>query len=172
MPARNLIVTSIRKVWAGPFAIGPLIQPISLGAALLRVLEVIWKFAVAGAVVVATVFGVIMASDAAKNGDHTSFESQLFTEAGFDPEGCGKETPLAITVRNGSTRTLRAANVEIIVTHPGRSTNLNSSLFSEWDLIVPTGKIGTLCYSYPSGITDDPKSLEYSATLWSATSQD
>ena len=31
------------RVWNGPFYVGPLVQPISVGSAILKVLEVAWR---------------------------------------------------------------------------------------------------------------------------------
>lgn len=160
-----------QAVWSGPFAIGPLTQPISLGAALLRILEVIWKFGIA--VLVAGIAALALAA-AWETIDRTlnpSLESQLAAEAHFDPESCSKEFPIVVIVRNRSRRPLASAQIDLVVRQPGRSTNLNKEPSFDWDAIVQPGKANALCYQFPADMTDDPKTLEYTVNIWSASPQ-
>ena len=163
-----------RAVWSGPFAVGPLTQPISLGAALLRILEVIWKFGIgvlfagATALALAAVWELI---DRTLNPTNPTLESQLAGEAHFDPEFCGKDFPIVVIVRNSSIRALASAQIDLVVRQPGRSTNLNRGPSLDWDAIVQPGESNALCYRIPSDITDASKTLEYSVNIWSATTQ-
>lgn len=160
-----------RAIWEGPFAVGPLIQPVSLGAALLRVLEVMWKFGIAlltaGAVALALA-AVWVPIDRALN---PSLTSQLVGEAHFDPASCGKDLPILVILRNRSESVLASAQIDLRIKQSGRSTNLNKEPSLDWDAIVQPGKANALCYGFPSDIAVDPKTLTYSVDIWSPTAQ-
>ena len=160
-----------RAIWRGPFSIGPLVQPVTLGSAILKILEVIWKAGLsivllgAGLLILALIWQPI---DRAIN---PPFESQLAGEAHFDPDSCSKDFPIVVIVRNRSKRALASAQIDLVIRQPGRSTDLNSEPSVDWDAIVQPGKANALCYRIPSDITEDPKTLEYSVNIWSATAQ-
>ena len=171
MSLRDVGRRAARAVWSGPFAIGPLAQPISLGAALLRILEVIWKFGIAVLVAGAAVLALASVWEPIDRTLNPTLESQLAGEAHFDPESCSKEFPIVVIVRNRSNRALASAQIDLVVRQPGRSTNLNKEPSFDWDAIVQAGKANALCYRIPSDITDDPKTLEYTVNIWSASPQ-
>lgn len=171
MALRDFARRAARAVWSGPFAIGPLTQPVSLGAALLRLLEVIWKFGIAVLVGVITALAMAAVWEPIDRMINPSLESQLAGEAHFDPQSCSKEFPVVVIVRNRSNRVLASAQIDLVVRQPGRSTNLNKEPSFDWDAIVQPGKANALCYRFPTDIADDPKTLEYSVNIWSALPQ-
>lgn len=158
-----------KGIWSGPFNIGPLVQPITLGGAILKILEVAWKACVslvlAGAVLL-ILAAVWQSVDRVLN---PPFESQLVGEAHFDPASCSKEFPIVVIVRNSSKHALASAQIDVIIRQPGRTTNLNEEPSLDWDAIVQPDKMNVLCYRFPTNIIDDPKTLNYSVNLWSAT---
>lgn len=161
----------IRAIWRGPFFIGPHSQPISLGAALLRILEVIWKFGIAVLIAGAVALALAAVGALISRTLNPTLESQLAGEARFDQELCTKEFPIAVIIRNNSKRSLASARIDLVATQPGRSTNLVKYPSLDWGAIIQGGEAAALCYSLPSDVTDDPKTLDYSVKIWSATPQ-
>ncbi len=162
---------SARAVWSGPFAIGPIAQPISLGAALLRILEVIWKFGIAALVAAVMAIALVLAGEKIDEILNPTLESQIVGKALFAPENCSKEFPILVMLHNNSRRTLASARIQLVVTRSGFSTNLNNDDYIFSDAIVQAGKDIGLCYGMPTNITDDPKTLEYSVKIWDASRQ-
>ncbi len=163
---------AVRAVWSGPFAVGPLVQPISLGSALLRILEVIWKAVIALVIAAGTTLMIGVVWESIDRALNPSLESQLKAEAHFDPASCSKEYPIVVIIRNQSKRALTSARIDLVVRQPGRSTNLNREPSFDWDAIVQPGNVNALCYPLPSDISEAPNTLEYSANVWLASSQD
>ena len=163
MSFRDVSWRATKAVWSGPFATGPLVQPISLGAALLRILEVVWKFGIAVMIAGGGAGALYSIRERVDGMLNPTIDSQLAWEAHFDPESCYKTNPISVTVRNRSNRALESAYIHIVVRKPGRSTDLNYYENSpDWDAIVQPGKAFSLCYPLPTTITEDPKTLEYS----------
>lgn len=166
MPFFDKLKQAANAVWSGPFAIGPLAQPISLGAALLRILEVIWKFSIVALVSGGTVLAAVVVWTAIERKLNPAMESKIDAEVRYDLESCTKDLPILVIVHNGSKQTLASARINLIITQAGRSTNLNMQPSLEWDAIIQPGMFNALCYGMPTSITDDPKTLEYSANIW------
>lgn len=161
MSMSNIGRQAAKTIWSGPFSVGSLTQPISLGAAILKILEVVWKGIVSLLLGIAAVSILVGAWQPINLALNPSFESQLVGEAHFDPELCAKDFPIVVIVRNDSKRSLASAQIDLVIRQPGRSTNLNRGPSGDWDAIVKPGKRNALCYSLPSDITDDPKTLDY-----------
>lgn len=78
MTVKRLILT----FWHGPFSLGPLTKPVAVGDAVMKVLEVAWKFgfvALNGCIVIVIIVGLAylasLVEDAQRNQQYASDES-------------------------------------------------------------------------------------------------
>jgi hypothetical protein len=84
----------------------------------------------------------------------------------YDPKGCGRERPLSITFQNGSNKTVREVQFNLIVHEPDRSTNLNTESGWTSDFIISPHSVVGSCWSLPS-LEASPSKLQYEAEiLW------
>jgi hypothetical protein len=167
MSVGNKFVRVLNAIWSGPFSIGPLVQPVSVGSAILKIIEVLWKVSIVGLLFLLAAFVFFRTLEYFEEAANPSLGSQIVASAKYDPLACGKENPIAVKLENNSQSKLNSANVDIIITLTGRSTNLNKNPSVDWDLILDPGKSDILCYAIPQSVTENPIELEFSVDLWS-----
>lgn len=136
----------IRSIWNGPFHIGPLASPVSVGDVLLKVLQTAWRAIVLSALVllllVALVLGAVAWEDHLKDKFFPPLETVVSAEVRHysDPgisrilenaDGtanvafpCMNEYPLSVTFSNGSDRPVGRLAFAIRAYVPGRTSNV------------------------------------------------
>jgi len=74
----------------------------------------------------------------------------------YSVKTCGATQPLAVTVRNGSSRTLYAIDFSLTAHWRGHSTNLlkYGDMYMKWDRILAPSESATLCYSLPRSVAE------------------
>lgn len=167
MSVGNKFVRGLNAIWSGPFSIGPLVQPVSVGSAILKIIEVLWKASIVGLLFLLVAFVFFQTLEYFEEDADLPLEWQIVASAKYDPLACGKESPIAVKLENESQSKLKSAQVDIIINLTGRSTNLNKNPSVDWDLIVDPGKSDNLCYVIPQSVIENPTELEFSVDLWS-----
>lgn len=152
----------LRAVWDGPFSLGSLSRPASLGDVLAKIIEIVWKSVI-------SVFGVLVVSVLAVVGyslylDATrpSAEDIVLTIR-LNDVGCSSEFPVGIIAKNNSSHTVKSMNYSIYANEIGRSTNLVEYGYLSSDFIVGPGEVVAWCIAEPI--------LKYSSrdsVIWSA----
>lgn len=146
----RLIGGAARAVWNGPFYIGKLARPVSLGDVAMKVLETIWRGAILFVTVIAVVIAVAVAWDARPT--PPSLADQIVGTASLGNPDCDATYPLHVALKNNSKQRVGTINFRVAVYEPGRSTNLaavGSDTYTS-DVIIPAAKTLTMCWQAPS----------------------
>jgi hypothetical protein len=154
-----------RSVWNGPFYIGPLARPVSVGEVLLKLLETLWRAALSIIVlVVIVVAGVLVWVQFLQPALFPALASQIIATASFDdgtapappsigegearPFRCSPDYPVKILFQNTSDRTVRHLSFSIRATESGQTGNLVTD--GEWreaNSAIPAGYTWSSCWS-------------------------
>jgi hypothetical protein len=138
-----------RAIWNGPFFIGPLTRPVSVGDVMMKVLETAWRAAVliVGAVGAFVAWSSIQSSLNERARNAAKLKTDVI--ANYDREACPASAPIRVLIGNRSNRTLSWVSYEVQVLDrpggrnvaPARLMNLSVS-----DPIAP-GKGLAFCHS-------------------------
>lgn len=186
-----------RAIWNGPFYIGKLAQPASVGDVLLKVLETIWRTVVALILLIAIGLGIgglwvqLLAPLM-----FPPLKDQIVATAIYDVEGvtpppivqkgsdrpetkfrCTADYPLKVIFRNRSSETAAEIGFAIEARRSGYSKNLVSYSQSTYenDYILRPGRAAAQCWSLPGfGEAEvDPSELEYGVKIeWAYPKKD
>jgi hypothetical protein len=137
----------IRKTWAGPFSAGPLSHPVTVGDALLKLFQTIWR---AGVVILASGCIVLSAVWVSVQLQPAPLGSKITSSARVDVRTCGTDRPLLVTFHNGNSVAIQDIAFDFTAREDGRSSNLVRSQFLHSDAIVAAGKTATLCWPMPA----------------------
>jgi hypothetical protein len=146
----RMIGTAARAVWNGPFYIGKLARPVSLGDVAMKLLETIWRGAIllVAAITVATVVAIALDARPVP----PALKDQIVGAASVGNPDCDATYPLHVALQNKSKERVGTIMFNLEAYEPGRSTNLlpltRSSEYIS-DLIIPAGKTGTMCFQVP-----------------------
>ena len=176
-----------RAIWNGPFYIGKLTQPASVGDVLLKILETIWR-AIVSVLAFLGVMGVIAGAwvQIIEQIFFPPLKKQLDITVIYDVEGstpppiyigkpdkkpkrCSADYPLKVAIINRSSETVREVAFDLEVRRPGFSKDLSTASAHESDAILKPGYSYTACWSLPSmdEAQPNPTALEYKAdVLW------
>jgi hypothetical protein len=163
-------------VWNGPFYVGKLTRPVSLGDALMKVLETVWRGAILFAIVIAAIVAAAVGADAindANLGEPRLSELEPSITAYTKP--CDDAMPLGVQVMNHSNRTVQHVTLRLEARRAGRSTDLVSYLGRDlqMDNIIPPGEGYGYCWTLPelTGLEagENPRSLVWSVKVADAT---
>lgn len=176
-----------RAVWDGPFHIGPLSRPVSVGDVLLKALETLWR-AIISIVLVLFVggFGIAAWVQILEPAFFPPLKSQISATAKYDdgsaklppaigapPFRCSSEYPIRVTFKNNSKATVGHLDFSIEGRLPNRSSNVVQG--SEWrraDAIIPAGYTWQSCWAVSVEQGMAPEILDYSIDVWRATEAD
>lgn len=186
-----------RAVWNGPFYIGKLTQPASVGDVLLKILETIWR-AIVGLIlliVVASAIGGLWVQVLVP-AIFPPLKDQIVATAFYDVEGvtpppivqkgsdrpekrfrCSADYPLKIVFRNRSSEPAAEIGFAVEARRPGYSKDLVSYSQSTYenDYILRPGRAAAQCWALPSfGETEiNPAGLEYGIKIeWAYPKKD
>ena len=188
----------ITAIWNGPFYVGKLTQPVSVGDVLLKILEVVWRgliamvalmlgtaAAIAGYIYVITpVFFppakdslVVSASYTAENLQPPPLVTTATGGAPAVPSGedfaskpCEREYPIRVTILNKGDKPVTKFRFYLEGYQPNLSTNFLDQMGSVTsESIIQPGYTWSACYSVRTKDQTDPKQLYYKVDLWDAT---
>jgi len=176
--------------WDGPFHVGVLSSPVSIGDVLLKVLETIWRAAallfLLGLALAVFVLGAIVWDEHLESVFSPPLESKVSAEVhhyeGPMPDGwpllenadgsagfsvpCMSTYPLSVTFSNESDRPIGRTVFSIVGTYPGRTSNqLDYASNLESDAVILPGYKWQTCYSARHPADVDLSSLNYSAEI-------
>lgn len=192
--------TIVRAIWDGPFKIGELRQPVSVGDVLLKIFETLWR-------AIICIFTLVLVLGAGLGLWLLVIEPTFFppakdvvrTTSWFD-DGEGVLPPVTRSVRSGETCPPRATAAETAslqrrypiqvqfwndgnkpVTDlsfslegrlPGRSTNeVIGGSWLKYDGIIPPERGMVSCFAASVREGVNPRVLDYEAAVWKATYQ-
>lgn len=99
-----------RSIWRGPFYVGPLAHPVSTGSAIMRLLEVLWKAAVAvvalAAVAAMAISFLIWQSDKRDRADRAQM-AEISVYGNYAPRICGPAKPFSLRAINNSSKAVK-----------------------------------------------------------------
>lgn len=163
-----------RAIWRGPFYIGKLSQPVSVGDVLLKFLETAWRCIIAllsTAIIIAAAVGAWIQIISPIL--FPPLKNQIDATISYDVEGvspptvmlpppvgeakaerktfrCNAEYPLKVKLTNRSNKTIREIGFDIEARKPGYSKNLNSASYARTtDAILQPGYTLRQCWAIP-----------------------
>lgn len=108
----------LRAVWRGPFYIGELTQPVSVGDVLMKVLETIWRGVVVLAAAAVAVVIWLVYQDRKTKSEQATLRDQVAISAIMDVKTCGSARPVSVLIHNGSDERIALVSYRIFVTDP------------------------------------------------------
>ncbi|TCU62010.1 hypothetical protein EDF58_1011343 [Novosphingobium sp. PhB57] len=184
-----------RKIWNGPFHIGHLSQPVTVGDVLMKVLETAWRTAVVAITIV-----VVMVACGGVWFTYLSpvifprAETKLVVEAVYDNGKrtipappplvkpgqkappvfrCTPDYPIKVSFWNKSSRPITDVYFDIEAYNLGYTNNLvDGGAFRENHRVVEPHHIWTTCYASPALEGVDPMELTYKANVSTASYAD
>lgn len=189
----------LQSVWNGPFYVGKLTQPVSVGDVLLKILEVLWRGTIAIVVIIACVAGGIAAyvsyiGPALFPPPRDSIRAKAFYAADMqtpppmvktvtgatslypsmdelEAEPCPKDFPVRISLFNEGNTPLTNLRFDLEGFLPGFSGN---RVATEWggisdELILSPNRGVSTCYKVDTRYATPPKDLTYKVIVWSAS---
>ena len=177
----------VRAVWNGPFYIGPLSRPVSVGDVLLKTLETLWR-AILSIVVLLVVGGLGIAAwvqvieptffpplktQISATATYDDGSAKLPPTIGEKPFRCSPDYPIRIAFKNDSKATIGHLNFSIEGRPANRSDNVvEGATWRQTDLIIPAGRTAIFCWAVSVQEGFDPKALDYKIEVWGAREAD
>lgn len=177
----------VRAVWNGPFYIGPLSRPVSVGDVLLKTLETLWR-AILSIVILLVVGGLGIAAwvqfiepvffpplktqiNATATYDDGS--AKLPPAIGEKPFRCSPDYPIRVAFKNNSKTTIGHLDFSIEGRPANRSDNVvEGASWRQADTIIPAGYTWQSCWAVSVGQGLSPETLDYKISIWGATEAD
>ena len=167
----KVVSASARAVWNGPFFIGKLTRPVTLGEVAMKVLETLWRGGVLIALLVAGTVAAIAAGEAWP--EEKSLAAQIVGTADLADPQCNGAYPLHIAFKNNSKERVGRVAFRLAVYEQYRTTNLAAYPTDDIvsDAIIPAGRTSHQCLQAPSLIEPrDLKGLTFAVTVDEAES--
>jgi hypothetical protein len=159
---------AFKAIWRGPFFVGPLARPISLGDALAKLFEVFWK---GGVLLICGILAILAATIGWPEIDrytHTDLTKKVEVAVSWDPKVCSqRDLPLKVVISNNSKLEIGRVGFHIAARKINRSTDLNTNFTDSYsDAIIAPGYWLIMCYSMPLISDDDAgQPISYSAEV-------
>lgn len=106
-----------RSIWNGPFYIGKLTQPVSVGDVMMKVLETLWRTALVGVALFAGLIALILGNSRMESRRNDDAERNVVVNAHRDPSCQPGE--FAVTIQNNSKYTITYASYRVNMTLNG-----------------------------------------------------
>jgi hypothetical protein len=178
---RHAIARAAKGVWNGPFYVGKLARPASLGDVLLKVLETLWRTLVlmlavpcfAGALYalnayfIEPVFFPPLSSKVAA----TAAYGDGFPVAVVNgkPFKCDEIYPVRVSFTNNSTKRVSRISFSVEAQQPGHSSNLaTNASYLESDAVLEPGWAYNQCYNFEVKEGYKAKDLLYRVVIHTA----
>lgn len=177
----------LATIWKGPFYIGQLSQPVSVGDVLLKLLETLWRTAIAiVAVVLIAAAGILawvyvfepLLFPPAKNMIEATVtyddgKTPLPPAIGAIPQPktyrCTEDYPLRVSFWNRGKKSVTSINFSIEAYNAGHSTNVirNGGSFVQ-DAVIPAKTGWVSCYAATFDTEGDKRKLQFQAKVYFA----
>ena len=177
----------VRAIWNGPFYIGPLSRPVSVGDVLLQTLETLWR-AILSIVLLLIVGGLGIAAwvQIIEPTFFPPLKTQIIATATFDdgsaklppaigekPFRCSPDYPIRVAFKNNSKTTIGHLDFSIEGRPANRSDNVvEGASWRQADTIIPAGYTWQSCWAVSVGQGLSPETLDYKVSIWGATEAD
>ncbi|MNE31317.1 hypothetical protein D3C87_1296240 [compost metagenome] len=134
-----------QQIWNGPFFIGKLSQPVSVGDAIMKVLETLWRTAVLTVLAIAALIAWVYVDGSIKNRRNAEALKSVVADAGVNA-ACNPGE-FAVVIRNNSKYRLTYAEYRVEMTLQGRDVTPShlSDLWTASD--IPRGQKIVTCHS-------------------------
>ncbi|WP_397401611.1 hypothetical protein [Phenylobacterium sp.] len=145
----RMIGAVARAVWNGPFFIGKLTRPVSLGDVAMKLLETTWRSVILLAVVVGGIAAAAVVWESRP--PPPSLPDQIAGTATLGSPDCDAALPLHVALKNNSQERVGSVSFKVAAYEPGRTTNLavsGSDMFVT-DVIIPATKTLSMCWQGP-----------------------
>jgi len=177
----------LRAVWNGPFYIGPLSRPVSVGDVLLKTLETIWRtilslivLVVVGGLGIAAWMQIIeplffppLKTQISATATYDDGSAKLPVSIGGKPFRCSQDYPIKVAFTNNSKATIGHLAFAIEGRPANRSNDVvEGAAWREADAIIPAGYTSEACWAISVEPGFDPKTLDYKIVIWGATEAD
>jgi hypothetical protein len=161
-----------KAIWTGPFSVGPLIQPISVGTSILKILEVAWKLSIAIVFLFVTLIvflrvwqpidqamnpparSFVRASIAYDDGRAStppaiSFPNGKPMRSPAQPFRCNADYPIRIILHNEGNKPVQDVSFSLEGRVPGTSTNrVEDGSWHQSDAIIGADRYVGECYYF------------------------
>ena len=135
-----------RAVWNGPFYVGPLTRPISVGDVLMKLLETLWRAAVIMVAAVAALLAMLWTQDKRASDARDKALRNTTVAASYDPDTCGFARPIKVLVTNTGKRPLSYVSYEVMILSGAGGQNLAPTSLSNLSVTdVPAGMRKRVC---------------------------
>jgi hypothetical protein len=177
----------MRAVWNGPFHIGPLSRPVSVGDVLLKVLETLWRAVLSIIILMVVVaLGIAAWVQIIEPTFFPPLKTRINVVATYDdgsanlppaiggkPFRCSSDYPLKIAFTNNSKVSIGHLDFSIEGRAANRSDNVvEGAGWRQADTIIPAGYTWQSCWAVSVQPGYDAKALDYNVEVWSATEAD
>lgn len=102
-----------RAIWNGPFYIGPLERPVSVGDVLMKVLETLWRTGLVIIGLAATALVLLLAWTWKTSEEQKRALEQMQISVRYDPDICGADRPLVVTFTNDGRRKITSVSYSV-----------------------------------------------------------
>jgi len=177
----------VRAVWNGPFYIGTLSRPVSVGDVLLKTLETLWR-AILSIVVLLIVGGLGIAAwvqiieptffpplktQISATATYDDGSAKLPPAIGEKPFRCSPDYPIRVAFKNNSKTTIGHLDFSIEGRPANRSDNVvEGASWRQADTIIPASFTWQSCWAVSVGEGLSPETLDYNINIWGATEAD
>lgn len=188
----------LKAIWKGPFYIGPLSQPVSIGDVLLKLLETIWRLVISMiALAIVAGLGIYAWVEIVEPALFPPLKSQISVTAEYDdgtaPEKlppisqtpsnapaakieklvrefrCTPDHPIKVTMRNNASKQVRSVSFSIEGYLEGYSENyVTDASWRTSTAIMPPSAGWMGCYAASVSGGVDPSLLKYKINVWAA----
>jgi hypothetical protein len=181
----------LQSIWNGPFFVGKLTQPVSVGDVLLKILEVLWRAIISMIGLGVSVAGyfyyvypvlyppikdsitgsAIYAADLPPVVKTVSLNGKLLAPSKDEIEKtpCSSEFPLRISLFNEGSKTISRINFDVEGYAPGFSTNYVDGIgYAASERIIRPGQGWSSCYKVSTKNGGNARQLQYKLVVWSA----
>jgi hypothetical protein len=181
----------LRSIWNGPFFVGKLTQPVSVGDVLLKILEVIWRAIIStiglGLSITGYVYYIhpglfppvkdsvsgsaIYAVDLPPVVKTVSLDGKPLepSKEEIEKTPCSREFPLRVSFFNEGSKTISRIDFDVEGYAQGFSTNYVDGIgYAPSERIIRPGQGWSSCYGVSTKNGVNPGQLEYKVVIWSA----
>lgn len=111
-------------IWNGPFYVGPLTRPISLGDAIMKVLETAWRAVVILVCALALLLGFLFIMDKRDAQRRADRLRDVSVVVSYAADQCGESFPVRAVVTNRSSETMGTISYGIELIDPATKANV------------------------------------------------
>lgn len=184
MSSWNAARRAARAIWNGPFFIGPLTRPVSVGDVLMKLFETAWRglVCIIGALIVigAAAIGWEQLSPKLFPPLRTKIEASVTYDDGSKPVievgpagdtvrskpfRCNLDQPLKLRFRNNSEKEVGHLTLEISARREGYSDNVINNGYQSVGIRIPAKRSWVGCWTPSFDETYNASELEYAVTV-------